>query len=326
MTNKVEISHKTIVFTVLFLILLWLLVQIREIIFLVYISFILMSAFKPLADFLEKIHIPRVFSVLAIYILVITTLGFAGSSVIPLLVSQSIHLAEKMPQYIGSVLPFIKIDEQIISQQIAPLGQNLLKVTIGLFSNVITLFSIIVISFYLLIERQHLEKQLASFMGEEGAKKIMLIIIKIEERLGSWVRGQLMMGITIGLATFIGLSLMGLPYTLALAIFAGILEIVPIIGPIISAIPAIFVAITISPVLAVMTVILYFLIQQVEAHLVVPMVMQKAVGLHPLVTIIALMIGANLSGIGGALLAVPVVVTIESIFSEYLKLKESKSH
>ncbi len=324
MTSKVEISHKTIVFTVLFLILLWLLLQIREIIFLVYIAFILMSAFKPLADFLEKIHIPRVFSVLAIYILVITTLGFAGSSVIPLLVSQSIHLAERMPQYVGSVLPFIKIDEQIITQQIAPIGQNLVKVTIGLFSNVITLFSIIVISFYLLIERQRLEKQLASFMGEEGAKKMMLIIVKIEERLGAWVRGQLTMGITIGVATFIGLSILNLPYALALAILAGILEIIPIIGPIISAIPAIFVALTISPFVTVMTVITYFLIQQVEAHLVVPMVMQKAVGLHPLVTIIALMIGANLSGIGGALLAVPIVVTAESILSEYLKLKEAK--
>lgn len=323
MTNKVEISHKTIIFTVLLIILLWLLIQIREIIFLVFIAFILMSAFKPLADFFEKIHIPRVFSVLVIYILIVAFLGFAGSSIIPLLISQSVHLAEKMPDYIGTVLPFISIDGKIITQQIAPLGENLVKVTIGLFSNLITLFTVIVISFYLLIERQRLEKQLANFMGAEGAKKIMLIIVKIEERLGAWVRGQLMMALTIGLATFIGLSLIGLPYSLALSIFAGILEIIPIIGPIISAIPAIFVAVTISPFLAVMTIVLYFLIQQTEAHLIVPMVIKRAVGLHPLVTIIALMIGATLSGIGGALLAVPVVVTVEVILSEYLRFKES---
>jgi len=323
MPAKIEISHKTIIFTVLFLILLWVLVQIREIIFLVFVSFILMSAFKPIADYSEKIHLPRILSVLVVYILILAFLAFAGSTILPPLVSQTIHLGEGMPDYIKSVLPFVKIDAQAVTAQIAPLGQNLLQVTIGIFTNLITLFTVIVISFYLLIERKDLNSQLSNFIGAEGAKKLMVVIAKVEERLGAWVRGQLMLALTIGLATYIGLIFLNLPYILALSLFAGILEIVPIIGPIISAIPAILIALTVSPFLAILTVAVYFIIQQLESQIVVPIVMKKAVGLPPLVTIIALMIGAKLGGIGGALLAVPLVVTIGTAVSEYPKLKES---
>ena len=161
-------------------------------------------------------------------------------------------------------------------------------------------------------------------MGDEAAKKVMTIWLKVEERLGAWVRGQVTLAFTIGLSTFFGLTLLGIPYTFPLAILAGLLEIVPIIGPIIAAIPAILVAFTISPLLALATAALYFIIQQVEANLVVPLVMRKAVGLPPLVTIIGLMIGGKLGGIGGAILAIPIFVTLETIIKEYFALK-SKS-
>ncbi len=324
MPTKIDISYKTIIFTVIFLILLWLVFQIKDIILLVFVSIILMSAFKPLADYFERIHVPRIFSVFIIYVFIIAFLIFAGSTLLPPLVTQSIRLGENMPQYMKMVLPTVKFDYQLITAQIAPLGQNLVNITISIFSNIITLFSLVVISFYLLIEREHLEKHLTSFIGEDTSKKLITIITRIEERLGSWVRGQLMLAVTIGMATFIGLTILGLPYALALSIFAGILEIVPIIGPIISAVPAILIAFTTSPVLALITIVVYFIIQQLEAQLVVPMVMRRAVGIPPVLTIIALMIGARLDGIGGALLAIPVYVTIETIFSEYIKLKESK--
>ncbi|MCL5798201.1 MAG: AI-2E family transporter [Patescibacteria group bacterium] len=323
MPSKIEISHKTIIFTVIFLLTLWFLLQLKEIIFLIFISFILMAAFKPLADYSDTIHVPRILSIILIYILIIAFLFFAGSSILPVLAAQSIHLAEKMPEYLNSVIPFVKIDSSVISQQLTPIGQNLLNVTIGIFANIVTLFTVVVISFYLLLERKHLDKQLAVFMGVEGAKKVVKIIIRIEERLGAWVRGQLLLGVTIGLATFVGISILGLPYALAMAIFAGILEIVPIIGPIISAIPAVLIALTTSPLLALLTVAVYFIIQQLEAQLIVPVVMEKAVGIPPLVTIIALMMGAKLDGIAGALLAVPTFVTVETIISEYLKLRET---
>lgn len=322
MPAKVEISHKTILFTVFFLVLLWLLIQIKDIIFLVFIAFILMSALKPVVELLEKIRIVRPLAILLVYIVVLLFLTFIGSSILPPLVTQTIFLGRIFPEYIKSVFPFVKIDPQVISQQVTPFSENLFKVTIGVFSNVVALFTILVISFYLLLERKHLELHLAEFMGEKGAKMLISIISKVEERLGAWLRGQLTLMLVIGLSTYIGLVFLGIPFVLPLAILAGILEIVPIIGPIISAIPAVILALTISPLLAVATAVLYFVIQQLENNLLVPMVMRQAVGLPPLVTITALMIGAKLAGVTGAILAVPVVVTVETLFSEYLKLKK----
>lgn len=322
MPTKIEVSHKTIIFTVLFLLSLWFLYQIKEIIFLVIVAFILMSAFKPWADLLEKFHVPRIFSVLIIYITLILSITYAASSILPSLVSQTIRLGENLPSYLKSVAPFLKIDYQLLTAQVAPLGENVVKVTIGVFSNIITMFTLIIISFYLLIERKHLATHLVHFTNEEKAKKWENIITKIEERLGAWVRGQLVLAITIGIATFIGLSIIGIPYTLSLAILAGILEIVPFIGPIISAVPAILVALTISPLLALITIAIYFIIQQLEAHLVVPLVMRKTVGLPPLVTIISLMIGAKIAGIGGALLSIPLVVAGTTFVVEYIKMRE----
>ena len=281
-----------------------------------------MTAFKPWADYFEKWRIPRPLSVLVIYILFLGIIAYIATAVLPPLITQSAHLIQSLPAYIKSVLPFIQIDVQTLTQQIAPLGENIFKVTIGVFSNIIALFTIFMISFYMIIERKYLESHLADFLGAEGARQIVIIIKKIEEKLGAWVRGQLLLAFAIGLFTFIGLTILGIPFTLPLSILAGILEIVPFIGPIISAIPAILVALTFSPLLALTTAAAYFVIQQLEAHIVVPLVMKKAVGIPPLMTIISLMIGAKLAGISGALLAIPVVLVIETIIVEYTRLKK----
>lgn len=318
MPTKIEISYKTIIFAVLFLIALWLLLEIKDILFLVFVSFILMSALRPLVEGLIRRRIPKTLSVIIVYFIFIIVIGFIGSAIIPPLVTQSAHLSESLPEYLSTVVPFVKVDQQTIVGQIAPIGQNLLKVTLGIFGDVITLVTIFVISFYLIIERKNLDIHLSGLMGEIAARRLLIVIRKIEERLGAWVRGEMALMITIGCATFIGLTILGLPYVLPLAIIAGILEIVPTIGPIISAIPAVIIALTVSPIYALITVAVYFVIQQLENQLVVPFVMKKVVGVPPLVTLLSLLIGAKLAGITGAILAIPIVVTIETIISEYL--------
>lgn len=318
MTSKIEISHRTILFTIGTLLLLVFLLQVKEIIFWVFVSFILMSALKPSTDAMEHARVPRVLAAVLHYLLIITFVLFSVSSIIPLVVDQSAHFGESFPSYLHSLFPFVTIDAQVISQQLSPISSNLLNVTIGVFSNIIALFTIFVISFYLLLERNNLDTQLAGFMGEKSAARLTGVVSKIEERLGAWVRGQLTLALIIGFSIFIGLSFLRLPYAVPLAIIAGMLEIVPMIGPIISAVPAIIIAFTISPVLALATTAFYFLIQQAENHLVVPFVMKRAVGLPPLVTILALMIGGKLAGITGSLLAVPVVLVGQTLLTEYI--------
>ena len=123
----------------------------------------------------------------------------------------------------------------------------------------------------------------------------------------------------MGILIFIGLTILQIPLALPLALVAGLLEIVPIVGPIVSSIPAILVGLTISPLIGLAIAALFFIVQQLENHLIVPVVMSKAVGLQPPVVILALLIGAKLAGIGGAVLAVPTVVVARIIFREFLE-------
>ena len=314
MPKRIEISHRTIIFTVLFLLFLWFLAAIREIIAWFFISFILMSAFKPLVDNLEKYRIPRVLAIIFIYIGIFIIFGFTVSTIIPPLVSESLHLAESLPEYLRLVLPSLNLDPQNFTSQISSLGQNILQLSVGIFNNIIALFTVMVINFYLLLERKNLQSYLHQLLGNYSGNKMELIFNKVEERLGAWVRGQLTLLLTIGILTYIGLLLLQIPYALPLAILAGLLEIIPTIGPILSSIPAIVVSFTVSSLHPVFTIILYFVIQQLENQIVVPIVMSK------IVTILAILIGVKVAGIGGVILAVPVVVTIETIFREYYQL------
>jgi len=316
MPTKIEISHRTIIFTAVFIAAIWLILQIREILFLLFIGFIIMSALRPTVDWSEKRRIPSVVSILFIYILVFGVFGVSLVSTIPSLVVQFGHFIQALPSFIARVIPNLNIDLNAFSQQIAPLSQNLVMLTVSVFSNIITIVTVLVFTFYLLLERKHTEAVLASFISEDLAKRINSVIERIELRMGAWVQGQLLLMLFIGVLSYIGLLVLKVDFVLPLAILAGLLEIVPTIGPIFSAIPAVIIGLSISPVTALMVGVLFFIIQQLENTLIVPYIMKKSIGLSPILTIISLMIGGKLAGITGVVLAVPVVLVIQEILHE----------
>lgn len=171
----------------------------------------------------------------------------------------------------------------------------------------------------MLLEWQKFVTLAASPFSGKQEKKVLVIISKLEKGLGRWVRGQLSLSFIVGTMTFVGLQLLGIPYALPLALVAGILEIVPIIGPIISAVPAILVGFTISPFIGIATAAMFIVVQQLENHLIVPMIMSKVIGLQPPVIIVSLLIGAKLAGIGGAFLAPPILIILKIVIGEFLK-------
>lgn len=313
MTSKVEISHRTIIFTVFFLIGLWFLVRIKDILLLLFIAFILMSALRPLVDKLEKWKLPRPLAILLIYALVFGVFGLSFAGIVPSLVLQSSRFFQQFPDFVARVLPYWNVDARSFTQQLAPLSENVLRLTLGIFSNFLTIVTILVVTFYLLLERKHTESYLVAIMGEEAAQRIFTIVKEVEQRLGAWLHGQLLLMTIIGVFSYIGLTLLHVDYALPLSIIAGILEAMPMIGPIISAAPAILVAFATSPFLALSVTALYFLIQQTENHLIVPLVMKRSVGISPLFTIIALMIGGRLGGGLGAILAIPAVLVTQVV-------------
>ena len=190
-----------------------------------------------------------------------------------------------------------------------------------MFGNILDVLTTIVITFYLLLYHKNLGRYISFLFGSDS-HRASEVVSQIEARLGSWVRGELFLMLAVGLVTYVGLIALGVHSALPLAILAGILEIVPNIGPTISAVPAILVALTIHPVTALGTASLYFVVQFLENHLLVPKIMQKAVGVNPLVSIISLMAGFRLAGPVGAVVAIPLLLILHSFGREFFSLKK----
>lgn len=329
MPRKIEVSHKTIIFTVLFLGLIWLIIQIIPIILTLFIAVLLATALKPVVDTLRRYKIPTGISILLAYVVLIFFVVLSLSSVISPLIGQTTELAERLPDIFNQFGAWLEslgipgVNGSLLAAQASQLGAlpgNLVHFVIFLFSNVIGVVTVLVVTFYMLLERQNMERYLLTAFGTDRERQVKVFIERLEMRLGGWVRGELVLMVTVGLLSYIGLSLLGIDYALPLAIIAGFLEIVPNIGPIIAAIPAMLVALTISPVMSVAVAALYFLINQLENTLLVPNVMKRATGVNPLVTIIALAVGLKLGGTSGAILAVPILITLQSILMDLVGL------
>lgn len=321
MPSKIEISHRTIIFTVLFLLLLWFIFEIRDILYLLFISFIVMSALRPMVDTFERYKIPRAISILAVYLVVFGLIGYAVTAFIPVVSVQSAKFMTVLPRIEEFISPYVQLDIQSLISQFAPIGQNLVMVSLGVFTNIVTTLTVLVFTFYLLLERQNIENTIGRVLPRDTSKKVIRTIEAVEFGLGSWLRGELILMLFVGFLTYLGLTFLKIDFALPLSIIAGILEIIPVIGPILSAIPAVLVASTVAPFLALATAALFFIIQQVENHIIVPIVMNKAVGLSPLIVIISLMIGARLAGTVGAILAIPVVVMIRAVLRATLSAR-----
>lgn len=323
---KIEISYKTIVFTVVFLLFLWLLSLIKDILLIFFISTILMVALEPSVKTVEKWGLPRGAAILLLYFVSISFLGIAVAGVIPPLADQTAILANRLPGYLSQI-GVLGINREVIADQVSQLGSlptNLLNFIISIFSNIASLIVLGVTTFYLLIERVRMEDHFTKFFGRSVAKEIMKVMIKVEERLGQWIRGELALMTVVGLLSYSGFRLLGMEFALPLAILAGLLEVVPNFGPTIATIPAVLLGLAISPIYGLAALSWSFLVQQIENNFIVPKVMQKATGLNPLVVIISLSIGFRFAGVAGAVLAVPVVLVLGTIFSEIASKKLQK--
>ncbi|MEA3355351.1 MAG: AI-2E family transporter [Patescibacteria group bacterium] len=321
---KIEISHKTIIFTLLFLIFLWFLFQIRHIILFLFISIIFMSALSPMVDKLEKFKIPRGLSIFFFFILIWAIISFGIASLVPPLVEQSTKFISRLPQDVSQITQG-RFDISLFESHFATIPNQIVKIIVGAFNNVVQIFTLMVVVFYLIIERKNLKKHLKFLFGDgDREKHAEQFIDKLENKLGNWVRGQIALMVIVGIMSYIGLTFLGVEFAIPLAFIAGLLEIIPNIGPTISMIPAILVALGTSPILALAVFALYFIIQQLENSIIVPKIFSKAVGVNPLVVILSLMIGFKLAGPAGAILSLPAVLFMEIIINDLYKTHNQK--
>lgn len=310
---SIDISFKTIIFTVFFLLFIKFLYNIKETLIILFIAFILVVAINPMVDWLHRRRIPRTISTLTILLLVFMgAIGTIASLISPLFAQTEIFL-QKIPSLVEQLAPY-KIDFSSVASELSSLPGNFIKIAQTTFSGFITFFTLLVVSFYLLQSRPKWPQYTKSLFGAKG-NLIYSTIEQVEVKLGHWVRGELILMFIVGFGSYLGFALIGLPYAIPLAVISGMLEIVPNIGPVITAIPVAIVGFTISPTHGLLSLLVLIIVQQLENHVIVPTVMRKAVGLHPVITIISIIIGLRLGGVALAVLALPTVLTLQVIIS-----------
>lgn len=319
-THRIEISPRTIIFTVSFLLGLWFLYQIRSIVVLIFISFILMTAVNPLVRLARKVKIPTILVMLIVYVGLISLITTVVASLVPAVVQQTRGLTQMLPSYLHSLEGVFntQFDPNIAGNYLSSIPSNILKIAAGAFSNILNILAVFFMAYYLVVGRPHLHKYLLRFFPNHNAEeRAEDLVLAVERQVGGWVRGELLLMGIIGLMTYIGLVLLGIPYALPIAVLSGLLEAVPNIGPTIAAVPAILMGLTVSPVVGLGALAMSILIQQLENNLIVPKIMQSATGTQPLVTIVVLLIGFTLGGIAGAVLAMPLFLTVQTVIKEF---------
>jgi len=325
MPRKVEISHKTIIFAVFFLLGLWLLYFVRDIILQLFVALLLMTILEPIVALLTKIRIPRAISVLITYIFVLGVLGGMVALIAPTLAAQTTNFVNTLPSYLNNIGISSVISGDLAKGLLSQLGGipgEILNFTVSVFSNVVAVVTVLVFAFYMLLTHDKLKDQVGFLFGESKSQQIGRVVLAWENKLGKWARGQLLLMFAVGLGTYIGLVLIGIPFALPLAILAGLLEIIPILGPIVAAIPAVIIGFGISPVIGFAVTAASFLVHQLEGYVLVPKIMEKSVGVSPLLILVSIAIGAKLLGIMGVIISVPFVITLQVLIKEYLIAKE----
>lgn len=295
--------------TVVVVFLAWLLFEIKSILISVFLAYILTATLAPTIEYLVAKRFSRPLAVILVYLLLLLGLTFIIFPLVPFIISQSRSFVDHFPLYLDRVNQLFGLNSDVdlatfIKNELDTLGKNAFFLTSKVFSGLFSLVTTIVISIYLLLDRERFQKTFINYKE---------ILAALDTKLGSWVRGQLSLSLAVGFSSWLGLIVLGVPFALPLAIIAGILELVPLIGPVLSAVPAVIVAMTISPALGLLTVGLYIVVQLLENNILVPKVMQQAVGLNPVVVILGITIGGKLLGILGAVLAIPVIITVTTI-------------
>ena len=294
---------------------------------------------------LARRGVPRWAGVIILYAAAVAVIWALLYFVVPPITRQAREFVDQLPQLgkaIGDIertiiewyqsLPLPEEIRATLEEQLAASGQAIADFLAGLLAPTLNavvraatfILGLVVIPvwlFFVLKDRERFSRTVASAMPpgwRADAENMLALLGRVG---GRWVRGQLLLGASIFLATAIGLTILTLigfseygQFTLVLALIAGVLEWFPIIGPIVAAIPAILIGLSISPLAALAAVILYIVIQQLENNILVPKVMGDAVDLHPAVMILSLVIGGALFGIGGAILAAPTVAAGRDLY------------
>ena len=335
--HKIEISTKSLFHIVVFVFALYVLFLIRHTVLLIFIALLFSTLIEPFAALLKRHHIPRAIAALLVYVSLFSIIGLSVTVLTRVVAHDLPQLIESVRQNIDSIKSH-EFAQRFLGSETASQGSlffwnqaeseisslsNVFSSVTTIFGGVISLIIVLVITFYLVIQDDPLQKMLNTFVPEKKLPFVVKLIHKIRHKLGLWFRGQLTLGVIMGFLIFVILTLLQVKYALVIGLLAFLLEFIPYVGPILVALPAIFFGFVDGGVVKLIIVgISLIILQQFENHVLIPKIMQKAVGLNPIVSIISLIIGIQLGGILGGVLAIPLATTLHAVLEEYMEMKK----
>jgi len=298
---------------------------------LVFVAVLLAAGLEPMLGWLRA-RLPvvgRAGTIIVVYVTFFVTVVGLAFVVVPAAIGQAERIIQDLPPFFAearawaenvrpaalatSLTALIDSVASGLKPPEAPNPDDVVEVGTTVAELVITLATLLTIVFFWLVERPRLQRYVLAFLPQDSRAGARSVWNDVEIRLGLWVRGQLTLMASIGVMTGIAYTLLGVPGALLLALIAAITEAIPIIGPLLGAIPAVLVAATVSPELALIVAGIYVILQFIEGNVLVPIVMRHAVGISPLLVLTSLLIGAAAGGFIGALLAVPIAASVEII-------------
>lgn len=336
-TKKVKIDLSTMSWLRLIMILLLLLFifVIKNVLVILFLALLLSSVLEPAVRMLVSRRLPKGIATLIVYLGILIGLGLFLTLVIAPINNEAKQLGIKIPVYIEKIsngeIPGIQAfmkNPAFFSHFIAELKvmqTNLVEwTTTGVYSSFTSIIGgifsaivVIVISFYLIVEDESLKKTIKMVVPANYQPYLVQLFKKIQNKIGLWARAYILMATIVWFLVFILLTILRVPYALVLSLFAAITEIVPMVGPLIAAVPAVIIAFFDSPLKALFVMIGFTIINLIESHLLTPKIMQKAVGLNPVIVILVVLTGAKIGGILGVLLAIPVTTAFSVFIADF---------
>jgi len=298
-----------------------------------FVSILFASALAPIVGWLrDRLPLGRVGAILVVYLSFFVVMLAMAFIVLPAAIGQAGRIVASLPHFFDQVRAWAadlrpvalstSITALVDSAQTIfvpapapPDAEEVVEVGAAVAEAAVSFFTMLAIVFFWLIEHARLQRYALAYLPAERRAGARDAWNEIENRLGLWVRGQLILMAAMGVATGIAYTLLGLPGALVLGLIAALTEAVPIVGPLLGAIPAVLVAATVSPELALVVAVIYVVLQLVEGSVLVPLVMRNTIGISPLLVLASLLIGGAVGGIVGAFLAVPVAAAIEIVLS-----------
>lgn len=329
---NVNITPKSVVLVLVILLMIYFSIQASGIIFLFILAYILASALRPIVRWLVKKKIPAGLAsmiVVSLFILIfISTLGM----LVPVVGEQVKGIYDNKTEIVNSLEYIIdgfpptlsesiysyshslpdKIKEYVVGPQII---DNIVGLVVGLSGLII----FIVVTAYILIDKSTPSNLIKKYWPKESRDLALDSFKAFDLKISQWVRGQMILSVAVGLLSYIGFKVLGLPYAELLAVIAAVTELIPYVGPWIGGLIAVVVALTVSPILGFWTGILAFGIQQFESAVLVPRVMKKAVDLSPVTILFIIAIGLSLFGVWGAIISIPLVAGFKAAIDVYLR-------